>query len=74
LIILWVRKRKAEEEKDPSKNDRESFQKHDEIMKKFRTTHPEREVKIVTTKDLINSSGNLMAPVDAVKLGKNRQN
>jgi hypothetical protein len=74
LIILWVRKRKDGEEKDPSTNDQESFQEHDEIMKQFRIAHPEREVKIVAPKDLINTGDNLLAPVDAVKLGNNRQN
>jgi hypothetical protein len=74
LIILWVRKGKSEDEKDPSPNDKESCQKHDEIMTKFRTAHPERELKIVAPKDLINTGGNLLVPVDAVKLGRNRQN
>jgi hypothetical protein len=74
LIILWVSKGKDEEEKGPSPNDRESFQKHDETMKKFRTAHPERELKITAPKDLINNSGNLLVPIDAVKLGRNRQN
>jgi hypothetical protein len=74
LIILWVKKGKDEEEKDPSPNDQESFQKHDEIMKKFRTAHPERELKIVAPKDFINTGGNLLVPINAVKLGRNRQN
>jgi hypothetical protein len=74
LIILWVSKGKGKEDKDPSPNDRESFQKHDEIMKKFRTAHPERELRIVAPKDLIKTGGNLLVPVDVVKLGRNRQN
>jgi hypothetical protein len=74
MIILWVRKRKAEEQKDPSDNDHEAFQKHDEIMKKFRISHPEREVKIVESKDILTTGGNLLAPVDAIKLDKNKQN
>jgi hypothetical protein len=74
MIILWVRKRKAEEQKDSSRNDKESFQKHDEIMKKFRFSHPEREVKIVIPKDILTTDGNLLAPVNSVKLGDNKQN
>ena len=74
MIILWVSKRKDEDGKGPSRDDQESFPKHDEIMKKFRIAHPEREVKIVSPKDLINTGGNLLAPVDGVKLGNNRQN
>ncbi len=65
MIILWVRKRKAEEQK-------EVFQKHDEIMKKFRLAH--REVKIVNAKDIITTDGNLLAPVDSIELDKHKQN
>jgi len=75
MIILWVRKRKDEEQKDTNKDaDRDSFQKHDEIMKKFRISHPGRDVKIVHASDILNAGGNPLAPVDAVKLDKNKQN
>jgi hypothetical protein len=74
MIILWVRKIKAEERKDSSNNDKEFFEKHDEIMKKFRFSHPEREVKIVAAKDIMTTDGNLLAPVNSVKLGVNKQN
>jgi hypothetical protein len=73
LIILWVSKGKDDKEKGPSPNDRESFRKHDENMKKFRTAHPERELKITAPKDLINK-GNLLSSINAVKPGRNRQN
>jgi len=72
MIILWVRKRKAGEK--GSADDKENFQKHDEIMKKFRFGHPDREVKIVPAKDILAADGNLLAPVDSVKLDKNKQN
>jgi hypothetical protein len=71
---LWVRKKKAEEEKSQTQSDEESFREHDEIMEKFRTAHPNREVKIVAPRDLIKTNGNLLAPVDATTVGKNRQN
>jgi hypothetical protein len=74
MIILWVRKRKAGEQKDPSAGNKEIFQKHDELMKKFRFSHPDREVKIVPAKDILTTDGNLLAPVDSVKLDKNRLN
>jgi hypothetical protein len=67
MIILWVRKRKAGEQK-------ESFEKHDEIMKKFHASHPDREVKIVDSKDILTTGGNLLAPADPVKLEKHKQN
>jgi hypothetical protein len=74
MIILWVRKVKAEERKDSSRNDKESFEKHDDIMKKFRFSHPEREIKIVAPKDILTTDGNLLAPVNSVTLGVNKQN
>jgi hypothetical protein len=74
MIILWVRKRKTEEQNNSSRNDLESFQKHDEIMKKFRLSHPDREVRIVAPKDILTTDGNLLAPVDSVKLDNNKQN
>jgi hypothetical protein len=74
MIILWVRKRKTEKSKDPSVDDHETFRKHNEMMKKFRISHPERDVKIVDSKDILSADGNLLAPVDTVKLDKNKQN
>jgi hypothetical protein len=74
MIILWVRKRKSGESRDPSVSDKESFQKHDELMKKFRFSHPDREVKIVPAKDILTTDGNLLAPIDSVKLDKNKLN
>jgi hypothetical protein len=74
MIILWVRKRKGGEQKELPGFDKESFQKHDELMKKFRFSHPDREVKIVPAKDILTTDGNLLAPVDSVKLDKNRLN
>jgi hypothetical protein len=74
MIILWVRKRKAGETKDAPGSDKDTFQKHDELMKKFRFAHPDREAKIVPAKDILTTDGNLLAPVDSVKLDKNKQN
>jgi hypothetical protein len=74
MIILWVRKRKSGESKDPPQRDHDTFRKHDDIMKKFRISHPDREVKIVTPKDIMTTDDNLLAPVDMVKLDKNKQN
>jgi hypothetical protein len=74
LITLWVSKRKDKERKDPSKNGQESSRQQEEIIKKFRIAHPKREVKIINTKDLIKADGNLLTPVDGVKLGNNQQN
>jgi hypothetical protein len=74
MIILWVRKRKTEKQKHASKNDVDSFQKHDEIMKKFRLSHPEPEVKITSAGNILTSDGNLLAPIYKVRLGENVKN
>jgi hypothetical protein len=72
MIILWVRKKKAEKQKRSTKNEMDTFQKHDETMKKFRQSHP--DVKIITPRNILTTDGNLLAPIYAVKIGKNTQN
>ncbi len=74
MIILWVRKRKTDEKKRSSKNDKDSFQEHDELMKKFRFSHPDPDMKITTPKNILTTDGNLLAPVYRVKIGENTQN
>ena len=72
MIILWIRKRKTEEPGGPAKNDKESFQKHDDIMKKFRLEHP--DANVINAKDIITADGNLLAPVEKVKITEHIQN
>ena len=72
MLILWIRKKKTGEPTSPKKYDKESLQKHDEEMKKFRLSHP----KIVTknTEDIMTADGNILATVQKVKLAKHIQN
>ena len=72
MIILWVRKKKAEKQKHSSGNEIDAFRKHDEIMKKFRQSHP--DVKIITPRNILTTDGNLLAPIYSVRIGKNSQN
>jgi hypothetical protein len=72
MIILWVRKKKNEKQNHSSGHELDSFRKHDEIMKKFRLSHP--DVKIFTPRNILTADGNLLAPIYAVKLGENAQN
>ena len=72
MIILWIRKKKSKELKGLTKNDKESFHEHDEIMKKFRLAHP--DTNIVNSRDIITADGNLLAPVREVKLAEHVQN
>ncbi|HUT67414.1 MAG TPA: hypothetical protein VMW86_02545 [Dehalococcoidales bacterium] len=72
MIILWIRKRKSEEPKGPAKNETDSFQKHDEVMKKFRLAHP--DTSILNARDIMTADGNLLAPIQDVKLAEHVQN
>ncbi len=72
MIILWVRKSKKDKEKTSLKEEKQSFREHDEIMKKFRASHP--EIEVIADKDILTGDGNLLAPVHQVKLSQHAQN
>ncbi len=72
MIILWIRKNKAGKQNGTGKKDTESFQEHDDIMKRFRLAHP--DVNLLSSRDIMTSEGNLLAPVHQVKLAENIQN
>ncbi len=72
MIILWVRKAKREKEKNYLKDEKKSFHDHDEVMKKFRQTHP--EFPVISDKDILTGDGNMLAPVKKVKLAEYIQN
>jgi hypothetical protein len=72
MIILWIRKNKADELKGIDKKEDQSFHKHDDIMKRFRLAHP--DVNIVNTRDILMPEGNLLVPIQQVKLTDHVQN
>jgi hypothetical protein len=72
MIILWIRKVKRDKSKNPAREDKQSFQEHNELMKKFRQSHP--GIEIITDKDILTGEGNLLAPVQKVRLAANTQN
>ena len=72
MIILWIRKNKANELKNEEKKEFESFQEHDDIMKRFRLAHP--DINMLGSHDIVTEEGNLLAPVFQVKLADNIQN
>jgi len=72
MIILWIRKNKADLKKSITNGGIESFQEHDDVMKKFRLAHP--DVNVAAARDIVTSEGNLLAPVHMVKLAENIQN
>jgi hypothetical protein len=71
MLILFIRKNKKGERSRPKKNDKDSFKKHNEKMKKFRFSHPKA---IAMDKDIITADGNVLAMVQTVKLNKHTQN
>jgi hypothetical protein len=70
MIILWIRKNKADKLNDMGNT--ATFQEHDDVMKRFRMSHP--DVNMVASRDIMTSEGNLLAPVHQVKLADNIQN
>jgi len=72
MIILWIRKKRNEEQNVPDRKEKQPFQEHDDIMKKFRLAHP--DANIVASKDIITADGNLLAPIQKVKLTEHVQN
>ena len=72
MIILWIRKRKNDKQNPTEKKNRQSFQEHDDIMKRFRLEH--QEINILEPKDILAGDENLLAPIQQVKLPENIQN
>jgi hypothetical protein len=72
MIILWIRKKKDQEPEGQVKDSKESFKKHDEVMKQFRLEHP--DTNVINARDILTADGNLLAPVDKVKLAEHTQN
>ena len=72
MIILWIRKNKANAQNSTEKKELESFQEHDDIMKRFRLAHP--DINMMGSHDIMTEEGNLLAPVFQVKLAENIQN
>jgi hypothetical protein len=72
MIILWIRKSKADVQKVNDKKERYSFREHDDIMKKFRLSHP--DLNVLDSEDIVTADGNYLAPIYDVKLTANVQN
>ena len=72
MIIIFVRKSKNGEASPTETTDKESVQKHNEEMKKFRLNHP--KIKETAAKEPVTAENLLLLPVTGVKLSKNSQN
>jgi hypothetical protein len=72
MIILWIRKKKADKSNRTDKQENQSFQVHDDIMKRFRLEH--EDINLINTRDIFAGEENLLAPIQQVKLPENIQN
>ncbi|MHB8105440.1 MAG: hypothetical protein ACYDG5_07885 [Dehalococcoidales bacterium] len=72
MIILWIRKNKADKNKGTAKLEGNSFHDHDDIMKKFRYAHPDLTVE--SPRDILTAEENPLQPIQQVKLWANIQN
>lgn len=72
MLILWIRKGKTDGQTRPSKDDKESFRKHNEDMKRFCLSHP--KIEAISVHDIMTADGNVLAAVQQVKLNKHAQN
>ena len=70
MLILWIRRRKAEKNNGHGEVKKQLFQDHDNDMKKFRALHHDTAV----TNDALTLDSNSLVPVHKVKLAKNIQN
>lgn len=72
MIILWIRKNKGEKHNLLDKGSTENFQEHDEIMKKFRFSHP--DLAVTNPRDIMTDDGMLLYPMNPIELWENIQN
>jgi hypothetical protein len=72
MIILWIRKKKADKYNPVDKKETETFHQHDDVMKRFRLAHP--DINMYNSRDILTEDGNLLMPVHQVKLAANIQN
>lgn len=72
MLIFWINKSKKNDDTGPWTSQKEDFTKHDEAMERFRQTHP--DMNIVSSKDIITTDGNILAPVQNVKLNEYTKN
>lgn len=72
MLILWIRKLRKGKQSEQATTENQSFQNHDEDMKRFRQLH--QELQTVINKDIMTTDGSILAPVHGVRLAKNSQN
>ena len=72
MLIFWINKSKKNEDPGPRTRQKENFHEHEEAMERFRQTHP--DMNIINSNDIITADGNILAPVQDVKLNDYSKN
>ena len=72
MLIVWIRKRKASEQKVSKEENNKPFINHNEDMKQFRIAHS--NMNIMNANDILTSDGDILAPVNRVKLSEHAHN
>ena len=72
MLIVWIRKRKNREPEDSGEENKRLSINHNEDMKKFRLAHS--DMNIMSAADILTSDGDILAPVNSVKLSKHAHN
>jgi len=76
MLILWIRKRKTDEQTRQQESGKDGFRKHAEDMKRFRLSHPQ-EIEVITSRDIrdiMTPDGDILAAVQKVSLSEHAQN
>jgi hypothetical protein len=72
MIILWIRKNKGDKHNLLEKNDSQTFEEHDDVMKRFRLAHP--DLAIESPRDIFSEDGLMLHPIQPIELWENIQN
>ena len=66
MLILWIRRKKTSEKKQEPAEKQKRFANHDEDMKRFKLAHS--DMNIMSGDDILTDDGDILAPVNKVKL------
>jgi hypothetical protein len=72
MLILWIRKRKADRQSGDEMKAARFSQEPEDAIKQFRLEHP--DIAVSNARDIVTEDGNLLATIQEVKLWGNIQN
>ena len=71
MLILLITPKSQQEPPAPFAGE-DSFQRHNEAMKRFRRAHP--DLNSISARDILTADGDLLAPVQGIRLDGNTRN